>query len=181
MYRSSLLLLLPLVLVACSSGSDKGGADDSGSGRHSVGDFAPQEGTWAAGEPVYDDACGLGLGEDSEDEPTSVTLAMDADGGGFTLADEEDDEPMICTLDGQSFTCEVSGDDLGETDFADAGFDAVMMIDQTMGGDFSSETQAEFRMVIDVTCEGADCAEVSEMIGIDMPCTSLMSLPLTAG
>jgi hypothetical protein len=177
MYRS-LSLLLTLALMGCPS-ADKSGGTDSGEG--DAADFAPQEGTWAAGEFVYDDACGLGIEDDSEDDPSSIILEMDADGGGFTIGEEEDDEPMICTLDGQSFTCEVSEDDEFEEDFAEAGLDAVVRFDQTIGGDFSSETQAEFRMVVDVTCEGEDCADVAEMMELDMPCTSLMSVPLTAG
>jgi hypothetical protein len=184
MYRSSLFLLLPLVLVACSSGSDKGGADDSGSGSDDAGDFAPQEGTWEGAEFTYDDACRLGLEPEpgEEEEAIVVTLTMDADGGGFTIVDEEDeDDPITCVLDGQSFTCATPEGDMEDIDFADVGLDAVMMIDQAMGGDFSSETAGELRMVIDVGCEGADCAEVAEMIEIDMPCTSLMSVPLTAG
>jgi hypothetical protein len=35
-------------------------------------------------------------------------------------------------------------------------------------------------MVFDVTCEGEDCADVAEMMELDIPCTSLMSMPLTA-
>jgi hypothetical protein len=191
MYRSSLFLLLPLVLVACSGGSDKGAddtgsaSDDTGAGSSIDGAFAPQEGIWEGGDFKYDDACGLGLGDDSEDEQIRVTLTMDADGGGFIIVDEDevdgDSEPMICTLDGQAFSCEIGEDDVEDTDFSEMGFDAVMTMDQTMGGDFSSATVGEIRMVIDVGCEGADCAEVAEMIEIDMPCTSSMSVPLLAG
>jgi len=184
MCRSPLLLLLPLVLVACSSGSDKDGADDSGSGSGSddAGDFAPQEGTWEGGEFTYDDACGLGLGNDSEDEErVLVTLTMDADGGGFTIVDEEEEDPIICVLDGQSFTCETPEGDMEDTDFSEYGYVALVTMDQVMGGDFSSETAGELRMVIDVSCEGADCAEVAEMMDLDMPCTSIMSVPLLAG
>jgi hypothetical protein len=68
-----------------------------------------------------------------------------------------------------------------DMDFAEMGLDALVTMDQALGGDFSSETAGELRMVIDVGCVGADCAEVAEMIEIDMPCTSLMSVPLTAG
>jgi hypothetical protein len=177
MYRS-LSLLLTLALMGCPSADKSSGIDSAGGG--GAADFAPQEGTWAAGEIVYDDACGLGMEDDSEDVPNSIILEMDADGGGFTISEEEDDEPMICTLDGQSFTCEVSEDDEFEEDFAEADLDAVVRFDQTIGGDFSSETQGELRMVFDVTCEGEDCADVAEMMELDIPCTSLMSMPLTA-
>lgn len=176
MYRS-LSLLLTLGLMGCPSAGKSSDIDSGGSG---AADFAPQEGTWAAGEIVYDDACGLGMEDDSEDDPSSVILEMDADGGGFTIREEGDDEPMICTLDGQSFTCEVSEDDIGHYDLAEAGLDAVVRFDQTLGGEFSSETQGEFRMVYDVTCEGEDCADAVDMMELDMPCTSLMSVPLTA-
>jgi hypothetical protein len=190
MYRSS-LLLLPLILIACPGGSGKAvddtgsASDDTGAGSSIDGAFAPQEGSWEGGDFKYDDACGLGLADDSEDEQIRVTLTMDEDGGGFTIVDEDeeggDSDPLICALDGQSFTCETPDDDMEDSDFADAGFDAVMTMDQVLGGDFSSESAGELRMVIDVGCEGADCAEVAEMIEIDMPCTSSMSVPLLAG
>lgn len=177
MYRS-LSLLLTLALMGCPS-ADK--SSDIDSGESDAAGFAPQEGTWEGGEFVYDDACELGLADDDDDDSIASTLTMDADGGGFTITeagDDEDDDAIICTLDGMSFVCD--NGETEETDFAEHGYDAVMTVDQSVGGEFFSETEAELRMEIDINCEGADCAEVAELTEIDMPCTSLMSVPLTA-
>lgn len=168
------IIALSLLLVACGS---KGDSDDSGS---SSDGFAPQAGTWTITPGASEDGCGIGIFDDDEDAGEAV-LTMDSDGTSFAFLPEDDDgdEPISCTLDGQDFTCPVDMGDDGETDMDD--MDATILNSGSMGGSFSNVTTGEIEMEITVDCEGADCGDLAEAFGVtEFPCSASQTYGMAA-
>jgi hypothetical protein len=165
--RTSPLILSLLCFTAIACGDEK-----------SDGDFAPQEGLWERGDVTEDDGCGFGgIGGGDTGGENVATIAVSDDGEEFTI-DTGDSDPITCTLDDQSYTCE--GGSSEEVDYAEYGYDAVATISSTVGGEFSSETEGTFEVSVSVSCDGADCAEVAELSESTYPCTSSASWPISA-
>ena len=129
------------------------------------GSFAPAEGTWNLSAPeVTEDTCNFPSddSEEAESSDSTFTLALTDDGFTFT-GDQEGDEAVACTLDGQDFSCEADSETTEEETFS-------MTIDSTLSGSFASDKEATINIAVDISCEGDDCAAIGEQIGTTFPC-----------
>ena len=165
-HSTASLLLLAIALMGCSREP-----------------FEPSEGPWDSVIDAIEDGCESGLDDDIEvGEEGRTILKMDADGDGFTLRpdveeDEEDDTaPAVCTLQGREFSCEVEGvEDIVE-DQNPEGVDKIISVTYDIGGEFGSETEATYFVAFDADCEGTQCWDSEATF----PCTSSVFIELEA-
>ena len=159
-------LLLSVLLIGCS---DKGG------------DFEPQEGSWTISPTTLDDGCGMDFGEQDDGQGD---LSMNSDGKSFTITDTEGDDSggpdsFNCELDGQDFECDDGGDET--MDLNEDGMDAIIEMEFTVGGSFTSETEGTFYTKVDISCEGADCDTAAGFFDLDsFPCTTTQNYDVSA-
>ncbi len=167
--RSPRLLLPVLAALALLAPACDGGEDEDGDGGGDAGGSAdPESGTWAfSGGPISDDTC---MYEDVYvDPPGSFTLTNNGDGT-FTIDDSEN--VFDCTLSGASFTCpsRLTGTvDVGE-EFGVPGVEALLSYNVEVSGDFGSDTSLSGRQDVEVTCEGANCADLADLADLTLPC-----------
>lgn len=120
--------------------------------------FEPKSGTWSyEEEAVVSNSCSDTLG--TPDPLTTFTLDYD-DGDEFQIELGADD--ALCEIDGTEFYCA----DYNLGSFQVPGFDAMINYAVSWEGEFTSETIADGREVLAVTCVGEDCTSI-EML----PCT----------
>ena len=135
--------LLPILLLTTACGS-----------------FTPNAGTWTVDSvETVENTCNMEV-----DAEAGGTMTLDYIDDGFTLTSGEDD-PMNCILDGKNFDCEAEDQAVDQSDS-----DFILSIDFTISGSFSSETAMELGTRVDMSCEGADCAEYEEMAEQTFPC-----------
>lgn len=163
-----------LILLSMASMCGKDG-DDSATDDSSTPTISPEQGHWTATEAtLVSDGCGIYEPPDSGDTGTDTsgfTLVMVTETS-FTVTMDEDEDGetrmTTCALTGSDFTCE--GFLLLETDYAGQGYEAVVSLTQAITGTFVDEMNLDATSVLEATCAGAECAEVSAASGIPFPC-----------
>jgi hypothetical protein len=140
-----------LALTACDEDGD--------------GEIDPVSGEWDfTGEPPDNDSCDV-EGNDLGD-PDGIFEIVNHGDGTFTVTPDDVSDPFDCTLSGASFDCPDRYYDEVEVPT----MDAVVTIDSSASGTFSSSTEASGVQDATITCDGADCAAVEAYAGISFPC-----------
>jgi hypothetical protein len=125
--------------------------------------FAPTDGTWAQAEVEWDDdGCNALINLGSSGVPATDMAVLSSEDGTFTATDATSGNIYNCTTDGLDFTCAPTLDMSLE--------EITINIDAT--GRFGTEEfyTAQYNMVAD--CSGDSCDGLSEVWGVDFPCTS---------
>ena len=141
------------------------------------GRFSPEEGEWMVERSeTFSNTCGFEdkeTEEETEDETTSnekdtFVLSSTKDGGYNIDLDEE--MTLNCLLDNQDLTCE-------PFELIDADVEMATTITQLMThtGTFSSETELDVHVMVDLDCAGDGCPML-EMFGITIPCSAEMTM-----
>ena len=146
--------LAPLLLAACSGGTDKGGGDwlpEAGIYDGIYSHLDPNECAQTQGFPVLE----VGLRIHVDDPNMTVE---------FTNHGQVDGPAIHCALDGISFDC-VSA---GETEEVE-GFDATTTADIGVVGTFTSATRLSGHVYVIYGCSGADCEDIGAEV-----CTTLI-------
>jgi len=163
------LLMLPLVL-GCTSGDDKG--DDTGGSAA----FSLVQGVWTVtSEEITVDTCGFSdddEGDTGTDDPITFTLSDLGDGAWSMLTDDDEADPVSCTLVNRAMTCDSTTQTV---DMSPKGLDAVIGLTQSLTMDFTSGVAGNYAMNIDAGCEGDDCGTVAGYLEMVFPCTANMS------
>lgn len=143
------LFVLPALLMACG--------------------FEPEAGTYDLEMTVIDDGCGLDTPDEADtgdvgedDGTTEIELAED----GSTVTIDGD---MVCDRDGNAFSCALSEEMFDATEM---GMDGVVNLSQTMEAAWSDATSFDGDLVFSLSCEGADCADVGDMMEMTLPCST---------
>lgn len=134
MIRSA-LFLLPLLAIGCATPTS--------------GDYLFEETKTTTDCP---DEGGEDTGEDTENEPVTITVSEDK--STVTISD------IDCPLDGTSFEC-IFADE--ETDYNESGMDAIVGIYSDLVGTWVSSSKINATSTTEVTCEGTACADLEEM------------------
>lgn len=162
------LIFVALFLLACG---DKD-ADDTASRDGSGDDFVPTEGDWTLDDPsVHVDTCNVEEHLGPYGEGSTSTLQMTA-ATTFDLTDQGG-EVDACTLTGLSFACDTQS--TADDTPSDSGFDAVMLVESTTSGSFSDADTVTIQTVVQMDCEGTDCAAIEMMLGGPFPCDLTLS------
>lgn len=143
------IFILPALLMACG--------------------FEPEAGTYNMEMTIIDDGCGLDIADDpdtgdvgEDDDTTEIELSED----GSTVTIDED---MVCDRDGNAFSCALSQEIFDATEM---GMDGLVSLSQTIEAEWSDATSFDGDLVFSLSCEGADCADVSDMMEMTLPCSS---------
>jgi len=147
-----LFFLLPFLAVGCLSSSDSGG--DSAAEEPAV---TPLEGRWEFfGTGWQDDECN---GTENVSEPTAF-ISSDVEEGSFKMKVYEN-----ASLVGQEVSCE-----LGEEDTYTCGVitqewsvstSTTIYLEASTTMSFSDEGSAAGQTVLELDCQGSDCAEAA--------------------
>lgn len=123
----------------------------------------PKSGTWTfVNREVTKNTC-----TDDQTEPNEGDFVVLNNGDGtFTIDPDDGSELFLCTLDGDSYTCPKR---LQETVKID-GTDARLEIRVSASGTFSSEREATGQQDATIECIGSQCALVSAVSGVTLPC-----------
>jgi hypothetical protein len=114
--------------------------------------YEPMSGTWTyEEEAVLSNTCNDQVG--TPDPLTTFTLDYDS-GDEFQIELGADD--ALCEIDGTEFTC--AEYDLGS--FQVPTFDAILNYSVKWNGEFTSDSVADGREIVGVTCMGEDCTMI---------------------
>lgn len=179
-------MITMLIALGCGDKDpgDSGTNADSGSNTDSGGEeeaFAPTWGTWTTVDgDIENDTCNFpddGGDTGSETSGSDIELASTGEGT-FTIAVDDEDGTSFtfnCTLTEWDFACDTQV--VIDEDF-DGELAAQVTGSSSPNGSFSDENTLSGRQVVEVTCEGDDCGQVTEFTGIDFPCG--FEMPFTA-
>ena len=164
------------LLIAC--GGDK---SDTGSDADSSAEaFAPTAGQWSWGGTEYTtDDCQLEADFPAATiDATLWDLVLTDDG--FSLDNEVwTDDPIQCVVTGMDFSCTSIGEAIPEAwpegSENEGAPDAIFTTTGTVTGSFEDAETGSVGTVAEITCEGADCAELGEERGRPTPCTTELS------
>lgn len=144
--------------------------------------FAPLGGDWViVTAQLTLDECGL-EGFMDRGQPGSIfqlentaSAAFDLTFGGDAEQTSGGGEVLPCTLAGNTLSYEC-GSSLSERDLNDEfGLDAVLPVELSAWGEFSSETVGSLTTQVDLTCVGSNCTLVGLLLGTSFPCTMVNS------
>ena len=132
------------------------------------GRFSPEEGEWIVERSeTFSNTCGFD--EDTEEDTTSnekdIFVLSSIKDGGYNI-DLDEDMTLNCLLDNQDLTCDPF--ELIEEDVEMATTITQIM---THTGVFSSETELDLHVMVDLDCAGDGCPML-EMFGITIPCSA---------
>lgn len=155
-------LLMPLALIACGEKSEDTAAEET----TEEAAFAPQEGGWdVSALNITEDTCGMGDGE-GDDEGGLANLTKNEDGSYLLAVGEEGDMmEFTCSLGGMELTCDAITEVEEDTDSQ-----MTWTTSMEIGVTFTSETELDGSMGMDVSCEGEGCAMLADL-GMTMPCS----------
>ena len=133
------------------------------------GGFSPEEGEWMVDRSeTFSNTCGF-EDEDTDSNEKDTFVISSTEDGGYNM-DLNEDMVLDCLLEEQDLTCEPF--ELIEDDV-----EMAMTITQVMthSGTFSSETELNIHVMIDLSCTGDGCPML-EMFGVTFPCNVEMSM-----
>ena len=136
--------------------------------------FAPEEGEWTVNRSEsVSNTCGFEndelQGDDTGSNEKDTFIISTTEDGGYNI-DLGEDKILSCLLDNQDLICE-------PFEFIEDDVEMAMTITQIMthSGTFSSETEFNGNIKVDMDCAGDGCSML-EMFGITIPCTAEMTM-----
>lgn len=165
----SLTVATGVLLAACGSKDDTGPDDSGDTEVEQV--FSPSEGTYDGTNEVLEDNCDFP--EDDSDAPFDETTrfslhTVEAEANTFKITLEDNGGTYTCIWDdAQDFACDPLV--VGSEDLSSANLNAVVISTGTVSGTLGVDTIGGAQSV-DFTCEGTDCAELSDF-GFNLPCS----------
>lgn len=139
--------------------------------------FTPDDGSWVVTETeVLEDGCSLGDHLD-RGEPGSTLELTNEDSPYFQMLFSSGEEPISCEFsDEMDYECDTSSqiDDLP----ADYGLDALIYADLTTDGFFEDEQAMRMETLVEMVCEGPDCAWITLLLGTEFPCSMVVASDL---
>lgn len=165
------MLLMPLALMACGDKTeDTAETEDETT-------VQPQEGAWTMSEIDFSsDTCGFEDGPDDtgsdESEDSMMNLTLNEDGSYGLLVDDE--LTFSCALSGSTFTC-----DTLEVSESEPDSDMTFISTFNISGTFTTNTDFNGDVGMDMACDGADCAMLAEF-GMTLPCSMSGTFTATA-
>lgn len=137
------------------------------------GGFSPEEGEWKVDRSeTFTNTCGFEdeeMGGEMGSNEKDVFVISSMNDGSYNI-DLNEDITLYCLLENQDLTCQPF--ELIEDDV-----EMAMTITQVMthSGTFSSETELNIHVMIDLDCTGDGCPML-EMFGVTLPCNVEMSM-----
>jgi len=165
-----------------SDDDDASGDDDDDDSTPEPTLFAPLGGDWViVTAQLTLDECGL-EGFMDRGQPGSVfqlantaSSTFDLTFGGDKNQTSGGGEVLPCSLIGSSRAYEC-GSSLSERDLTDEfGLDAVLPVEMSAWGEFTSETIGSLTTQVDLSCVGSNCTLVGLLLGTSFPCTMVNS------
>jgi len=161
---------------------DDAADDDDDDDTPPIATFEPLAGDWViVTAQLTLDECGL-EGFMDRGQPGSIfqldntsEAAFDLTFGGDEAQTSGGGEVLPCTLDESTLAYEC-GNSLSERDLNDEfGLDAVIPVDMSAWGDFTTATMGSLTTQVDLTCVGDNCGLVGLLLGTSFPCTMINS------
>ena len=153
---------------AASDDDDDSAADDDDDDDSTEQDWAPVEGTYTLGTPIFNpNECGM-----TADNAADEAVIGDLDTLGLTMSIgflSPDGEPVTCLYtDDGSFMCSVS---TFEVDMTPMNLPATIRTVQNMSGSFSESGLLGLSISYESSCIEGNCA-LAEMFLGDLPCST---------
>lgn len=133
-------------------------------------DVEPASGKWAfVNGTVVKNTC-----DDSAEVSSGEFTIVNNGDGTFTVDPEDGSDAFLCTLDGEGFACpsRLQGSEVVSAN-------ATLEVKVSASGSFSSNTAASGRQDGTVSCTGSDCAALSVLTGVTLPCEISVSFTAT--
>lgn len=137
--------------------------------------FAPTEGEWTIdSSDAVNDPCGL-AGPDLSQEGWVFEIA-EVTATSFLL-DFDVDLMTPCSLTGQDYSC----DPMVTRQQVHQSIDADFVVSYTPSGTFSDSDNYDGTQIVEIACEGTECAAVDGFLGVTLPCTIDYEVTASAG